>query len=524
MNQSNYWISLDINKIHSQLTLSLKQGETGRKIHISLTEDGRPYQIGEGCYAWLQARKNDSINPMSHSCSVENNKVVYSVQPDTTSTIGRVDCEIVLCSPDGQVIISASFSINIYNTVFSEIEEDNKVEINTLSALIGQANTLIADVENKLDQGEFDAGFGEMNVTTKTGAAGTEASVSVTPDEYSPNKAKKFNFDFTIPKGDKGEQGIQGVQGEQGIQGEQGNAGTIEIGTVTTGKPNTAARVTNSGTPENAVLNFTIPIGEQAVRFITKAEAKTLVPEEGIIYILKDDTTLDELNDAIEHRYKSSEDYQDFSTIDKLCAAPSGCYMSDKVWGLTSKICTLYIAGKAQSFNQIVSGYHKTILAIVRNGGTDFNGEVYVAKAHNTTGSIGFEWIPLHNIPKKNFSYTARSSDYCVVLDGQIENDKSYEVNIYLQNSKKWLPNMKISRVRRSGESTGTIVVSPSIITTQGTDYTRLDAYTLVPASSTTYKLITRGCVLRPVTYTGTMGYGFEQDVAEIYEVHCKEI
>jgi len=36
---------------------------------------------------------------------------------------------------------------------------------------------------------------------------------------------------------------------------------TITIGTTTTGEPGTPAMVTNSGTPTNAVLNFTIPQG-----------------------------------------------------------------------------------------------------------------------------------------------------------------------------------------------------------------------------------------------------------------------
>ena len=40
-----------------------------------------------------------------------------------------------------------------------------------------------------------------------------------------------------------------------------GPAATITIGTVTTGAPGTAAQVTNSGTPQNAILNFTIPQG-----------------------------------------------------------------------------------------------------------------------------------------------------------------------------------------------------------------------------------------------------------------------
>ena len=51
------------------------------------------------------------------------------------------------------------------------------------------------------------------------------------------------------------------VIGPQGPQGEQGPAGTIAIGTVTTGAPGSDAIVVNIGTPENAILNITIPRG-----------------------------------------------------------------------------------------------------------------------------------------------------------------------------------------------------------------------------------------------------------------------
>ena len=52
----------------------------------------------------------------------------------------------------------------------------------------------------------------------------------------------------------------RGIPGPTGPQGPQGPA-TIAIGTVTTGAPGTGATITNSGTNENVVLNFTIPRG-----------------------------------------------------------------------------------------------------------------------------------------------------------------------------------------------------------------------------------------------------------------------
>ena len=47
-----------------------------------------------------------------------------------------------------------------------------------------------------------------------------------------------------------------------GGSGTQGPAGTIQVGTVTTGAAGSSAAVSNAGTPEDAVFNFTIPRGD----------------------------------------------------------------------------------------------------------------------------------------------------------------------------------------------------------------------------------------------------------------------
>lgn len=56
---------------------------------------------------------------------------------------------------------------------------------------------------------------------------------------------------------------LESVRGQQGEPGLNGAAATIKIGTVTTGMPGTDAAVTNVGDETAAVLNFTIPRGDQ---------------------------------------------------------------------------------------------------------------------------------------------------------------------------------------------------------------------------------------------------------------------
>ena len=106
-------------------------------------------------------------------------------------------------------------------------------------------------------------GAGTVTVgTTTTGAAGTNAFVTNT------GTAQNAVLNFTIPRGETGATGPQGPQGETGATGPQGPAGTageaatVTVGTTTTGDAGTNASVTNTGTAQNAILNFTIPRGE----------------------------------------------------------------------------------------------------------------------------------------------------------------------------------------------------------------------------------------------------------------------
>lgn len=56
---------------------------------------------------------------------------------------------------------------------------------------------------------------------------------------------------------------IKGEKGDKGDTGAAGSAATIRIGTVTTGAPGSEAIVTNVGTANDAVFNFTLPRGEK---------------------------------------------------------------------------------------------------------------------------------------------------------------------------------------------------------------------------------------------------------------------
>lgn len=80
--------------------------------------------------------------------------------------------------------------------------------------------------------------------TTTTGEPGTAAQVTNSGDSCNAV------LNFVIPQGEKGENGTNGTPGQ---------AATISIGTVETTDSCENVSVTNSGTEQNAVLNFVIP-------------------------------------------------------------------------------------------------------------------------------------------------------------------------------------------------------------------------------------------------------------------------
>lgn len=77
------------------------------------------------------------------------------------------------------------------------------------------------------------------------------------------------------PKGDAGPTGATGNQGPPGLTGAAGTAATVGVGTTTTGNPGTAASVTNSGSANAAVFNFTIPRGDVGATGATGATGPT---------------------------------------------------------------------------------------------------------------------------------------------------------------------------------------------------------------------------------------------------------
>ena len=150
MNYAVYNIALDIHKTGSQVALSMIRGENKRKIVVSLTENGRPYKILDGCKAVFTAKKPDG-NFLYNECEIdfENNLIIYNVTSQTTAAMGMVDCQLKLIGSDEGLLFSPTFSLVVADTLYNEEPIlASSEEFNALTAYH-------ADLQQKLANGEF---------------------------------------------------------------------------------------------------------------------------------------------------------------------------------------------------------------------------------------------------------------------------------------------------------------------------------------------------------------------------------
>lgn len=134
MNYAYYRISLDVQDISAQVSLPVRRWDTGRGIQVTLTENGAPYEIAEGCSAeFACVRPNGSV--LKNPCEIEGNVILYNFTQLTTSLAGIMECEIRLTGATGELLTSPRFNLVVYSTIYdygdateSEIANANTVK------------------------------------------------------------------------------------------------------------------------------------------------------------------------------------------------------------------------------------------------------------------------------------------------------------------------------------------------------------------------------------------------------------
>lgn len=198
MNPSDYRICLDVQAPHGAVELDTKQGDSQRRIFITLTDGGVPYGITEDCRPLLTAKKPDGT-VLYNLCRVEQNTAIYPLTRQTTACPGRVRCELRLYSSSleldeegkpsadsAQLLTAATFTLLVHPQVCSDKDALSSFPESTqLEQLVTDTQALLTHVQTKLEQGDF--------------------------------------------VGEKGDKGDSGEKGEKGDKGEKGEPGEVNI-------------------------------------------------------------------------------------------------------------------------------------------------------------------------------------------------------------------------------------------------------------------------------------------------------
>ena len=172
-----------------------------------------------------------------------------------------------------------------------------------------QAPVLIQ--ENILQDGGIAATVDVASTTTLD--PDTPAYVNNIGDE------KHAILQFGIPKGETGEAGVDGVDGQ---------AATITVGSTTTLDPEDAATVVNSGTSQNAILDFGIPQGVQGEQGEQGISPRAYVEQTANGAMIHIDDYMTETNVEVLNGTDGTDGSDGFSPIATVSQTASGATIS----------------------------------------------------------------------------------------------------------------------------------------------------------------------------------------------------
>lgn len=152
MNEPCARITLDVQQSSSAVFVAVKRGDIGRKIVISLSDGGFPYEIASDCYAVLTGTKPDG-NILYNHCDIEGNTIVYEITEQTTAAAGRMMAEVKLYGADDNLVTSATFRIIIDGTVYTDGQVESSSEFSALKQLMSQ---VLEVIQNNSDSDSSD--------------------------------------------------------------------------------------------------------------------------------------------------------------------------------------------------------------------------------------------------------------------------------------------------------------------------------------------------------------------------------
>lgn len=159
--------TLDMRKEESQLSFSLKQGDTARRIIATLLDNQEMFYLPDDCYAVFAANKSDGTK-FNDSCVIQGGRIIYDLDPQLTLAVGRADCDITVYDRDGGVISTSRFIMVVFESIFAGASDEmvSSDSFHVLNNLIGDANDRIHDME-ELNESVTAAEAGRVEAETE---------------------------------------------------------------------------------------------------------------------------------------------------------------------------------------------------------------------------------------------------------------------------------------------------------------------------------------------------------------------
>ena len=257
-------------------------GDAGaHKICVMTQENGKPIDL-TGCTAQLLVQRQDEATRYLNADFDSGGYACATLDKSCYEVAGRLQCTmqikgenqsvisvariyLLVSKAGGDIVIDPTHVVPNLNELLAQYErlkeisdqtEKTILKANTATknadAAAKRADDAASDVQKKLDNGEFVGAQGPKGEKGEPGAQGLRG------EKGDPGE-----------KGDKGEPGAPGARGEKGEKGDPGRDGSPGATgatprftvTAVTGEAGTAASVTQSGTAENPMVEFTIPQG-----------------------------------------------------------------------------------------------------------------------------------------------------------------------------------------------------------------------------------------------------------------------
>ena len=296
-------------------------GDAGaHKICVMTQENGKPIDL-TGCTAQLLVQRQDEATRYLNADFDSGGYACATLDKSCYEVAGRLQCTmqikgenqsvisvariyLLVSKAGGDIVIDPTHVVPNLNELLAQYErlkeisdqtEKTILKANTATknadAAAKRADDAASDVQKKLDNGEFVGAQGPRGEKGEPGAQGLRG------EKGDPGA-----------KGDKGEPGAPGARGEKGEKGDPGRDGSPGATgatprftvTAVTGEAGTAASVTQSGTAENPMVEFTIPQGMKGDTGAQgekgeKGEPGKDAPQEVVLYTAQ---TLDDAQKA----------------------------------------------------------------------------------------------------------------------------------------------------------------------------------------------------------------------------------